>query len=49
LQTNFDNQYWLGFEMKPGKKAELRSVEIDTEISGIDISSASGVYVPAVR
>jgi hypothetical protein len=49
LQAILDNQYWLGFEMKPGKKGELRSVEIDTEISGIDISSANGVYVPAAR
>ena len=49
LQAILDNQYWLGFEMKPGKNGELRSVEIDTEISGIDISSANGVYVPAAR
>jgi VWFA-related protein len=49
LQTILRNQYWLGFEMKPGKKAELRSVDIDAEISGVDISLANGVYVPAAK
>jgi len=49
LQGILDNQYWLGFEMKPGKKAELRSVDVDAEVSGVDISSANGVYVPAAQ
>jgi VWFA-related protein len=49
LQAILDNQYWLGFETKPGKKAELRSVDIDTEISGVDIHSADGVHVPAAQ
>ena len=49
LQTILGNQYWLGFEMTPGKKAELRSVDIDTEISGVDINSADGMYVPAAQ
>jgi hypothetical protein len=49
LQTILGNQYWLEFEMKPGKKAELRSVDIDAEISGVDISSANGVFVPAAQ
>jgi hypothetical protein len=49
LQGILDNQYWLGFEMKPGKKAELRSVDVDAEVSGVDISSANGVHVPAAQ
>ena len=49
LQVILDNQYWLGFELKPGNKAELRSVDIDTEMSGVDIHSADGVHVPAAR
>lgn len=49
LQGILDNQYWLGFEMTPGKKAELRSVDVDAEVSGVDISSANGVYVPAAQ
>jgi VWFA-related protein len=49
LQTVLGNQYWLGFEMTPGKKAELRSVDVDAEISGVDISSANGVLVPAAK
>lgn len=49
LQAILDNQYWLGFEMKPGKKAELRSVDIDAEVAGVDISSANGVFVPAAQ
>lgn len=49
LQAILDNQYWLGFETSPGKKAELRSVDIDTEVSGVDIHSAEGVHVPAAQ
>ncbi len=49
IQTNLNNQYWLGFEMTPSQKAELRSVDIDTAISGVDINSASGVLVPAAK
>ena len=49
LQAMLDNQYWLGFEMKPGKKVELRSVDVDAEVSGVDISSANGVHVPAAQ
>jgi hypothetical protein len=49
LQAILNNQYWLEFEVKPGTNAELRSVEIDTEVSGVDISSANGVYVPAAQ
>lgn len=49
LQGILNNQYWLGFEMTPGKKAELRSVDVDAEVSGVDISSANGVFVPAAQ
>jgi hypothetical protein len=35
--------------MKPDKKAELRTVDVDAEISGVDISWANGVFVPAAQ
>jgi hypothetical protein len=49
LQAILDNQYWLGFDTEPGKKVELRSVDVDTEMAGVDIHSADGVHVPAAR
>ena len=49
IQTNLNNQYWLGFEMTPSQKSELRFVDIDTALSGVDINAASGVLVPAAQ
>ncbi|HVA72807.1 MAG TPA: hypothetical protein VNF02_06800 [Candidatus Limnocylindrales bacterium] len=49
LQTILDNQYWVGFEVTPDKKTELRYIDIDTAISGVDITHANGVYVPAAE
>jgi hypothetical protein len=49
IQEILGNQYWLGFEIKPGKKSGLAFVDIETQVSGVDINAASGVFVPAAK
>jgi hypothetical protein len=49
LRAISDSQYCLGFEVRPGKKPELRPVDIDTEVSGVDIVSAKHVFVPSAK
>jgi hypothetical protein len=49
LQKALDNQYWLSFSAQPGKKAQLQNVSINTEIAGVDLGSADGVWVPAAK
>jgi hypothetical protein len=40
LQNILDNQYLLSFDAQPGKKAQLQNVSINTEVAGVDLSSA---------
>lgn len=47
LQNVLNNQYWLGFEAKPGTKPGLQAIDTSTEVSGAEIVSASAVYVTA--
>ncbi len=49
LQTVLDNQYLLSFEAVPGKSAGLQNIDISTELAGVDLSSANGVWVPNPR
>jgi hypothetical protein len=46
LQSIIDNQYYLVFEARPGKKADLQRVRIDTETPGLEIVAADNVWVP---
>jgi hypothetical protein len=46
LQNILDNQYLLSFDVQPGKKAQLQNVSINTEVAGVDLSSADAVLVP---
>jgi hypothetical protein len=46
LQNILDNQYLLSFDAQPGKKAQLQNVSINTEVAGVDLSSADAVLVP---
>jgi len=48
LQSIIDNQYYLVFEVRPGKKSDLQRIKIDTEVPGAEIVSADNVWVPAV-
>ncbi len=49
LQGALDNQYLLSFSARPGKKAQLRNVTINTEVAGVDLGSADSVWVPSAR
>lgn len=46
LQNILDNQYLLSFDAQPGKKAQLQNVSVNTEVAGVDLSSADAVLVP---
>ena len=47
LNDIFGNQYILGFEATPARRAGLQFVNVGTEIPGVDLSSADAVWVPA--
>jgi hypothetical protein len=49
LQTILDNQYLVTFAATPGKKAGLQSVNLSTEIPGVDLNAADAVWVPAAK
>jgi hypothetical protein len=46
LQKTLNNQYLLSFSAQSGKKARLQNVSINTEVAGVDLSSADAVLVP---
>jgi hypothetical protein len=46
LQKILNNQYLLSFYAQAGKKAQLQNVSINTEVAGVDLSSADAVLVP---
>jgi hypothetical protein len=48
LQSIIDNQYYLVFEARPGKKSDLQRVKIDAEVPGAEIVSADNVWVPVI-
>jgi hypothetical protein len=47
LQTILQNQYFLVFLAKPQKKAGLRRIKLDSEVSNIEFAAADNVWVPA--
>ena len=47
IQTSLNNQYILEFRAIPGRRAGLQSVSVGTEVSGVELISADGVWVPA--
>jgi hypothetical protein len=47
LNDIFGNQYLLGFEATPARRAGLQFVNVGTEIPGVDLSAADAVWVPA--
>jgi hypothetical protein len=46
LQMFLDNQYYLAFQAKPGKKDGLQRIKISTETPKVEIVSADNVFVP---
>jgi hypothetical protein len=49
LQTILDNQYLLSFSAKPGKRPGLQSVNLSTEVAGVDLASHDAVWVAGVK
>jgi hypothetical protein len=49
IQTTLNNQYIIGFEITPKKKAGLQTVDISTEVPNIEIIAANSVWVRAAE
>jgi hypothetical protein len=47
IQGMLDNQYFLVFNARPGRKADLQRINVDTEVPKVEIVSADRVWVPA--
>ncbi len=45
VQKLLDNQYILEFQAKPGTKSGLQSVNLSTEVAGVELNSADNVWV----
>jgi hypothetical protein len=45
LQKTFDNQYLLSFSAKTGKKAGLQTINLSTEVAGVDLAAHDSVWV----
>lgn len=49
LQRILDNQYLLTFNAKPGNKAGLQYINVNTEVAGVEFGAADAVWVPAAK
>jgi hypothetical protein len=47
LQKALDNQYLLSFSARPGKKAGLQYVNLNTEVAGVEFGAPDAVWVIA--
>lgn len=45
MQTTFNNQYLLSFSATPGKRSGLQSIQLSTEVSGVNLSAHNAVWV----
>jgi hypothetical protein len=45
LQTIFDNQYLLSFSAKEGKKSGLQTINLSTDVAGVDLATHQAVWV----
>jgi hypothetical protein len=45
LQSMLDNQYLLSFSARSGKRSGLQSINLSTEVAGVDLSSHDAVWV----
>jgi len=45
LQSMLDNQYLLSFSAKPGKRSGLQSINLSTEVAGVDLAAHNAVWV----
>ena len=49
IQTALNNQYLLEFRAIPSGRAGLQSISVGTELSGVELISADGVWVQAAQ
>ena len=49
IQKILENQYWLGFRAKPGNNEGLQNMSVDTDVAGVELVHADGVWVPASK
>jgi len=49
LAGHLANQYVVTFAAKPGKKSGYVSLHVTTEVSGVDVTGPSRVYVPVAK
>ena len=49
IQTALNNQYLLEFRAIPSGRAGLQSISVGTEVPGVELISADGVWVPATQ
>jgi hypothetical protein len=45
VQSMLDNQYLLSFSALPGKKSGLQSINLSTEVAGVDLTAHDAVWV----
>jgi hypothetical protein len=45
LQSMLDNQYLLSFSAKPGKRSGLQSINLSTEVAGVDLAAHDAVWI----
>jgi hypothetical protein len=45
VQKNLESQYILEFQAIPGTKSGLQSVNLSTQVAGVELDSANSVWV----
>jgi hypothetical protein len=45
LQSRLDNQYLLSFSAKAGKRSGLQTINLSTEVAGVDLAAHDAVWV----
>jgi hypothetical protein len=49
LQKTLDNQFLLSFSVTPSKKAGLQTVNLSTQVAGVQLATHDAVWVPAAK
>ncbi len=49
IGRHLSNQYVVTFAAKPGKKSGYETIRVSTEVSGVELTGPSGVYVPVEK
>lgn len=49
MARHLDHQYVVTFSAKPGEKSGYESIRVTTEVSGVEVTGPSIVYVPVVK